>query len=514
MNINAVNEGNLVEQIQVMNRVHAALSSSLKREEVYTLILATLTAPRGLNFQRAFLFLYDAPHDQLKGHMAMGPSTAEEAEQLRAEMEAEESALAQITATLGDEGTDSDSNVENMDSLKASMRGLQQSAYWIAMLQQYDADNALTQKLRKVEQVGQPQKSSPTKSKNGKSKDSPPRFIDLLNRTIPMVTSKKQMKLSETMQGLLADRFIVLTLRTREDPVGLVVLDSRFAEEESLGTSHLQFLEWFSTQTQLSLENSQLFSDLQSTYEALREVDKMKSAFLSTISHELRTPLTAINGFVDLLIKGKVGQLQDGQVDLLRRVHNHGQNLTNIVNDLIEVAEVQSGGLDEIDLEVVDPLICLMNVLPKLDGRRANKSINIEPQIEGKTPYIKSNARLLERIYYHILDNAVKFIDKQDGSIKIKFRKGDDNRLHISVADNGVGIEPERLRTIFEGFFQVDNRLARDFNGMGIGLKVVKLLLDASRGTIHVESVPGEGSTFIISYPIADVTVDGMPHHI
>jgi len=493
----------LLEQIRLMNRVHGALSSSLKREEVHTLILATLTSPSGLNFTRAFLFLFDRQVRTLRGHLAMGPSTREEARRLREEIDAESQALAQIVATLGDLDSDVSFGGTTLGSSSDPMKGLQRSAYWIAMLQQYQPSNPLTERLRTIEQVeGKP--ASPSQADS-----SLPRFIDFIRDKEPRRALRTEMRLSETMRELLAEEFAVLPLQTSHGPIGIAVLDHRFSASEAITDADLERLGWFSAQTSLSLENAELFSDVQNAYQALKEVDKLKSNFLSTISHELRTPLTAISGFVHLLVGGKVGPMQPAQLDVLKRVQNHGQHLTNIVNDLIEVAEVRSGGLDDVDIETVDPLMVLMNTLPRLEPRRSARRVSVEPMIDGRVPFVRSNAKLLERIYYHLLDNAIKF-SPESGHVEVRY-KPVGGSLRIEIVDTGIGIDPERLRHIFDGFYQVDNKLNRTYDGLGIGLSVTKMLLDALRGSIHVESQLGQGSTFSVTFPLANENIDGPP---
>lgn len=501
---NAGDPAELVDQIRLMNRVHTALSSSLKREDVHTLILATLTTPRGLNFQRAFLFLYNRGKRLLTGHLAMGPADAESARLFRAEMEAEAAALHQIVASLG-EGDSSSDPEAGPRPFRDTLRGLQHSAYWITMLQQYQPNNPLTRSIRTIEHGPEPPAHFP-------GDPALPRIYNYVDAPEPMLLDKRQVRLSDTLRELLADQFALLPLHTSQGPVGLAVLDNRYADDESITPADIERLGWFSAQTSLALENAELFSDLQRAYDGLKEVDKLKSNFLSTISHELRTPLTAINGFLHLLIQGKMGVMQPGQVDLLKRIQNHGQHLTNIVNDLIEVAEVRSGGLEDVELETVDPLICLMNTLPKLEPRRQGRSVSIEPHLDlvERVPYVRANTRLLERVYYHLIDNSIKFVPEKTGRVDVKFREQGD-RVYIDIVDNGIGISPDRLKNIFDGFYQVDNRLARSYNGLGIGLSVTKMLLDTLHATIHVESRVGEGSTFTIGFAKANETIDGPP---
>ena len=125
----------------------------------------------------------------------------------------------------------------------------------------------------------------------------------------------------------------------------------------------------------------------------------------------------------------------------------------------------------------------------------------MEPVIEGAVPMVWADHTALERVFFHLLDNAVKFI-RATGGVTVEFAESE-GMLLIDIRDTGIGISAENLQRIFEYFYQVDFRLERAWGGMGIGLTVVKLLLDCMRGTIRVESTPGTGTRFTLSFPIA-----------
>ncbi|MEI6037748.1 MAG: HAMP domain-containing sensor histidine kinase, partial [Planctomycetota bacterium] len=198
-----------------------------------------------------------------------------------------------------------------------------------------------------------------------------------------------------------------------------------------------------------------------------KEVDRLKTNFLSIVSHELRTPLTSIIGFVRLVEEEKVGPITPPQCDLLKRVSHHAAHLQSMVNDLLEIAEVEAGGMIDVELEAVDPLAAFYNILPKIETRRGSKNITIEPVIRNTVPLIRCDSLALERIYYHLLDNAVKFIPSE-GRVTVEFDRRD-NELNISIVDTGIGISHENLTRIFDHFYQVDSRLERTYGGMGIG---------------------------------------------
>ncbi len=232
----------------------------------------------------------------------------------------------------------------------------------------------------------------------------------------------------------------------------------------------------------------------------------MKTNFLSIVSHELRTPLTSIIGFVHLLTEGRVGETSPAQADLLKRVSQHASHLQSMVNDVLEIAEVEAGGIINASVQPVDPLAAVLRVIPKIEARRGTKQITIEPVLQGRIPMMLGDAHALERILFHLLDNAVKFIPHA-GRVTIEFQQREHD-LDVTVADSGIGIPKENVQRIFEHFYQVDFRLERAYGGMGIGLSVVKMLLEATGGRIRVESSVGLGSRFTLTYP---VSVEHLP---
>ncbi len=154
-----------------------------------------------------------------------------------------------------------------------------------------------------------------------------------------------------------------------------------------------------------------------------------------------------------------------------------------------------------VSLRSVDPLEVLLNVTSKVEGRRGGRKIDISPELQARTPLIRGDRTALERIFFHLLDNAAKFTPPE-GQVGVSFREHE-GQLDITIEDSGIGISAEELQRIFDHFYQVDSRLERVYGGMGMGLTVVKLLLDATGGRIRVESTPGIGSRFTLTFPVA-----------
>jgi signal transduction histidine kinase len=299
---------------------------------------------------------------------------------------------------------------------------------------------------------------------------------------------------------MLPERFIIAPLTTSRGLRALLILDRHLEPDIPFTAQDTEDLEWFCRQASVSIENVEINSELAMAFQELKQVDLMKTNFLSIISHELRTPLTAMTGFVELVLDCRVGPVNENQRTLLSRVSKNTHHLNHLVNDLIELAEIEAAGTLDARRDPIEPLAVLLDCLPKLEQRRREKQVKVIPLVECDVPRIIGDERGLERIFFHLLDNAMKF--STDGaSVEVVMRTEGDE-LFIDVRDHGMGIAPENIQNIFKHFYQVDNTLTRGHEGLGLGLAVTKMLVQANRGRILVSSELGHGSTFTVVFPI------------
>lgn len=479
--------GILLNQIRWITRLSVALSSSLEEEDVYSVLISGMLSPLGLGYSNALAFHCDGEQERVFGKFCVGIATQEEARELQEELESESEFLERRSKELRE-------SADTNESAAEELRTLEMSSHWVTVFQRLGTENAITERLQSF--------SAPLKATGS---DGGAFFRRALSVGKPELILRREVEgeLPAAVADLFAEEFALVPLKTSAGLQGVLILDRRL-DNAPITDQDLEALDWFATQGALAMQNAQLIADLETAYQELKAVESMKSNFLSTISHELRTPLTAITGFVDLVLKGKVGDINDTQRNLLGRVAKNTGHLNNMVNDLIEVAEIEAEGMRDIFLEPVDPLQALFSVLPKLDYRRRDKRVDVEPVFDLDPPRIICDPRALERILFHLLDNAVKF-SPSDDCVQVEFREVEGGRkLAIGIRDRGVGIAEDKLKRIFDQFYQIDNSMTRAHEGMGLGLSVTKMLVSCTRGQIDVESRENHGSCFTVTYPTAD----------
>jgi len=256
----------------------------------------------------------------------------------------------------------------------------------------------------------------------------------------------------------------------------------------------------------LELAQSQLKEQVEKSEEArirAERSDQVKSSFLASMSHELRTPLNAIINFTRFVSKGTLGPVNEDQVETLDNVIISGKNLLNLINDVLDMAKIESGSLTLFvsDDVAVDEIIKEVGVTGRalLD----EKPIELTTEIEAGLPQIRGDHQRIRQVFLNIISNACKFTD--EGAIKIIAKKQADNIL-ISISDTGFGIAKEDQEMVFEAFKQTNAGL-RQGGGTGLGMPITKSLIEAHGGTIGIESQTGKGTTFHITLPIKSTTI-------
>lgn len=236
---------------------------------------------------------------------------------------------------------------------------------------------------------------------------------------------------------------------------------------------------------------------LEAANEELKELDQLKSDFVSMVSHELRAPLTNINGSIELMLTDGDMESQS-QRTMLRIIGEQSARLTRLVQGILNVSRIEARKL-EIHPQAIDVKPLMEKVVENL---RRSEDIHEFELPNGSLPLVQADPDRFEEILANLIDNAVKY-SPEGGTIELSARESD-GRLIISVSDPGVGIPAKELDKIFDKFHRVDRGDARTTYGHGLGLYISKRFIEAHGGDIWVESRLGKGSTFSFTLPLAD----------
>ena len=232
----------------------------------------------------------------------------------------------------------------------------------------------------------------------------------------------------------------------------------------------------------------------------LVRANRAKDEFLANMSHELRTPLNGILGFSETLLEGVRGPLNERQGQALEMIQSSGQHLLGLINDILDVSKIESG-MFELQLETLvvnDVCNSSLNLIRQIANK---KSITVAYESRPASTILIADAKRLKQILVNLLNNAVKFTPEK-GNVKLEVQADPGAGLmRFSVTDTGIGISLEDQKKLFKPFVQVDSSLSRQYEGTGLGLMLVKKLVEMHNGSIEMKSEPGNGSCFTITLP-------------
>ncbi len=235
-----------------------------------------------------------------------------------------------------------------------------------------------------------------------------------------------------------------------------------------------------------------------------KEVDKMKSEFISIASHQLRTPLSAIKWFMEMLIAGDLGKVKKDQLEFIKKTHVSAQRMSELVNDLLNISRIESGkvGISPEPTDMVEMANSIIDEIGPVFIKREQKILFKKPKTKLKS--LRIDPKLIRQVIVNLLSNASKYTPEK-GKIILKYEIKKPNFL-ITVKDNGYGIPKKEQARIFSKFFRADNIAGKDTEGTGLGLYVVKQITEASGGKTWFESEEDKGTEFYISLPLAGST--------
>lgn len=229
-----------------------------------------------------------------------------------------------------------------------------------------------------------------------------------------------------------------------------------------------------------------------------KRAENLKNEFLAILSHELRTPLNGILGFSELLSDELAEKLDDEQAEYLQIITESGNRMANIVEELLQFAQLQSQEPESLDERVmIDSVI--NDALVSLKEKSDENEIKLELKTATESPMVTGSEAMLRDLFFNIIENAIIF-GKHGGRVLVQLEdKGE--HYEISVADDGVGIAADELEKVFKGFYQVEEHVTRTHAGLGLGLALAKHIAELHGGSIELESELGKGTTCFVRLP-------------
>ena len=283
-------------------------------------------------------------------------------------------------------------------------------------------------------------------------------------------------------------------LMRRDELLGVLNLNE--TEGKRAFTEHdLEALGLFAEHAAIAIGNASLFEQERETVQRLEELDRLKSDFVATVSHELKTPLTAIIGSATTLSKRASRMSPDQQATFVEMIERQGQRLLRLVQDILTTAHIESG-MPKLRRELVDLRAAAEVIIGDLRHTYAGREVVLTTDPER--PQVWGDLGALQQVLTNLVENALKYSDQ--GPVEVRLSESQTETL-IQVIDQGKGISTEELDSIFDRFRQVDQSDTRKQGGVGLGLYIVKSLVEAHNGEIKVESAAGQGTTFRVHLP-------------
>jgi len=252
----------------------------------------------------------------------------------------------------------------------------------------------------------------------------------------------------------------------------------------------------------IAIANLEHFQRYRSNQEQLRTI-------LSIIAHELRSPLNTINGYLELALSGAGGELNAQQHEFVQRARMGSEHLYALLEDLLLISRVDADQL-RLNREIIRLAPIVANAVEELELAAADHSITIKVEIPERFPRLYGDAVRLQQVVRNLVSNALRFTPSEgqviiSAHVEMPVQEIDSDEpvpiIKLQVRDTGVGIAPEFHERVFERFFQIPREYERRAGGLGLGLAIVKMIVELHGGSVKVESVPGEGSTFTCTLP-------------
>ncbi len=333
-------------------------------------------------------------------------------------------------------------------------------------------------------------------------------------KVISSLSAPKDIK--EVFTGILSVRqFIITPILSQKNILGIILAGNQ-SESYTMTEGDEEVISILADQIGHSLANARLFEqvyrstqelerkvqdrtkELTSALEEVQRISKTKSEFISAVSHELRTPLTSIKGYASILMTGKVGTVPEKVRERLEKINKHTDNLVALINNLLDISRIESGRVEMKFLEHDIPSI-IANVHDLLIPQMRDKNIQFVTNFDEPLPNVFMDSGQIERVFINLINNAIKFTPIS-GTITAKVTH-DKQKVTVGIADTGIGIKEEDVKKLFTEFYRVDNEINQNVKGTGLGLALVKKIVEAHGGQIWVTSKVSVGTCFYFTLP-------------
>lgn len=304
------------------------------------------------------------------------------------------------------------------------------------------------------------------------------------------VTVKELFQFGEALAAAQIRSVLFVPLTVEERVIG--ILGAYCVSPDRFDTEDVDFFRLAAGLVAIALENAR-------AYEAIETFVEERSRYMMRVTHNLRAPLAAMLSMLEVVRGGYLGELNDQQLEYLRRLDRRSRTMLSMINELMTLAENRSEK-GEVTREPVDPVVIANRIRRTFQDEATEKRVDFKIVVPEDLPPIQGDAGMLEQMLENLVSNALKYTPSE-GCVSVSFARAKQT-LRIEVSDTGIGIPPADRSRLFDDFFRAENAKAVDADGTGLGLAIVKEIVDKHGGRIIVESEEGLGSIFVVHLPI------------